>query len=212
MDGELTNGTLRMSNEEEISRMYQEDPGEIIKLNRDIQLKNMISANYGERAWNALADQIIWQSGDSGVASVNYQEGSYYSNIETFPYISYRPTTDFGILGRQNGQTTITATHKVTGLEENVAVTVNTLKDKLYLFQLYPRKETKLVFTTGAGKLKHITSDQNGAATLYLPASEGGIAGNVYCYNSTHRGTIYAENLRSGEGTGPGWSGTPATI
>lgn len=189
----------KLSNRETISGMSQT---EILALNRDIQLKEVISTNYGERAWNALADQIIWKSSDSNVASINYPQGSYYDNIENYTYVSYRPTTDFGILGRDNGQTTFTATHKVTGISDSVPVTVETLENKLYLFQFYPQAETTILYTNGDGVQKTATSDSTGAAAIY---EESGITGNVYCSskdanNKEYRGTLYAENLKSGEG------------
>lgn len=189
----------KLSNRDEISKMSQTD---ILALNRDIQLKEVISTNYGERAWNALADQIIWKSSDSSVASINYPQGSYYDNIENYTYVSYRPTTDFGILGRDNGQTTFTATHKVTGISDSVPVTVETLENKLYLFQFYPQAETTILYTNGDGQQKTAKSDENGAAAIY---EESGITGNVYCSSKDasgkeYRGTLYAETLKSGEG------------
>lgn len=188
-----------LSNRDKISQMSQK---EILALNRDIQLKEVISTNYGERAWNALADQIIWKSEDSSVASINYPQGSYYDNIENYTYVSYRPTTDFGILGRDNGQTTFTATHKVTGISDSVPVTVETLENKLYLFQFYPQAETTILYTNGDGQQKTAKSDSTGAAAIY---EESGITGNVYCSSKDasgkeYRGTLHAETLKSGEG------------
>lgn len=191
-------GSYTLSNRDEISQMTQE---QILALNRDIQLKEVISTNYGERAWNALADQIIWKSEDSSVASINYPQGSYYDNIENYTYVSYRPTTDFGILGRENGETTFTATHKVTGISDSVPVTVETLENKLYLFQFYPQAETTIHYTNGGGVDKIVTSDSTGAAAIY---EESGIKGNLYCSSKDgdkeYRGTLYAETLKSGEG------------
>lgn len=189
----------KLSNRDRISKMKPED---IVALNRDIQLKEVISTNYGERAWNALADQIIWKSGDSGVASINYPDGSFYDNIENYSYVSYRPTTDFGIQGRENGQTTFTATHKVTGISDSVPITVETLENKLYLFQFYPQVKTTIVYTNGNGETKTAYSDEKGAAAIY---EESGIQENVYCSSKNasgkgYRGTIYPETLKSGEG------------
>lgn len=189
----------KLSNRDRISKMTQD---QIVALNRDIQLKEVISTNYGERAWNALADQIIWKSGDSSVASINYPDGSFYDNIENYSYVSYRPTTDFGILGRENGQTTFTATHKVTGISDSVPITVETLENKLYLFQFYPQVKTTILYTNGDGTQKTATSDENGAVAIY---EESGIIGNIYCSaedasGKEYRGTLYAETLKSGEG------------
>ena len=73
---------------------------------------------------------------------------------------------------------------------------METLKDKLYLFQFYPQAETTILYTNGDGVQKTATSDSTGAAAIY---EESGITGNVYCSskdanNKEYRGTLYAEN------------------
>ncbi len=135
--------SVTMSNVSRIADMKQD---QILALKRDIYLKNIISANYGEYAWSEVADQIMWKSADNKVATVNYQQGTLYDNIENFSYTSYRPTTDFGLSGLSDGSTTVTATHKLTGMTDSLNVQVETLKDKLYLFQCYPQTQTTLTF------------------------------------------------------------------
>ena len=204
VDGAAAN-QVQMSNITEISQMSQE---QILALKRDIYLKNIISANYGEYAWSEVADQIMWKSENSAVASVNYQQGTLYDNIENFSYTSYRPSTDLGLSGLSNGSTTITATHKLTGMKDSLDVTVETLKDKLYLFQCYPQTETKLTFEqytnsnhTATEKVT-LTSDKTGAAAYY---AQYGIASDVYCEATTesgilYMGTFYHSQLKTGEG------------
>ena len=80
LDGAAAGGGSTMSNVDKIAGLWGQG-GEtgseaIVALQRDIALKNVISINYGEYAWAELADQIKWNSSDSAVASVNYQQGT----------------------------------------------------------------------------------------------------------------------------------------
>lgn len=205
VDGERDeDGTLLMSNREAISQMSQKD---VLALNRDISLKNAISINYGEYAWQELADQIAWASSNSSVASMNYQQGTLYENIENFAYTSYRPTEDFVLSGLSDGEVSVTATHKLTGMQDLFDVKVETLTDKLYLFQCYPQATTTLSFDiyTDAehSATEHVTiaSGGDGRAAYY---AEHGIASDVYCTSTdddgyTYLGTFYQAALKSGE-------------
>lgn len=204
VDGAEAGNSLTMSNRDEISGMSQE---QILALKRDIYLKDVISANYGQYAWAEVADQIAWASSNSDVASVNYQQGTLYEDIRNFPYVSYRPTEDFMLSGKTDGTTAITATHKLTGMTDSLNVTVETLKDRLYLFQCYPQAETKLTFRAytsadkAATKEVTITSDSSGAAAYY---AEYGIASDVYCQSTgsdgnLYVGTFYRSDLKTGE-------------
>ncbi|MEG1579357.1 MAG: hypothetical protein RR336_11390, partial [Oscillospiraceae bacterium] len=78
---------------------------------------------------------------------------------------------------------------------------VETLKNKLYLFQCYPQTETTLTYTDGAGNTQTATSDATGAAAIY---EEQGISGDVYCNakvgDITYLGTFYQAELKTGEG------------
>lgn len=181
----------------------------VLALKRDIHLKDVISVNYGTYAWNEVADQIRWNSSDSSVASIDYKQGAVYENIENFKNnVTYRPTSDFLLAGHKDGDTTITATHNLLqDLSTSVDVHVETLKDKLYLFQCYPQGETTLIFKeyTNEGKTATkdvtITSNAEGAAAYY---AEYGIASNVTCsYVDTdgnqYYGTFYQSTLESGE-------------
>nr|MCR4804193.1 hypothetical protein [Clostridia bacterium] len=189
--------SILMSNVEAISNMTS---SEILGLNRDISLHNEISANYGEFAWAELADRLAWDSSDDSVATINYQQGYVYEDIRNFTYTAYRPTTDFVLSGLSTGQTEISATHTLTGMEASLDVTVETLKDKLYIFQFYPKTTTKVQFVNGLGETVTVSSDNTGALAHY---EESGIASTVHCkanYNGdTYLGSFKAEQLLSGE-------------
>lgn len=198
VNGKTSAGSVTMSNIAEISRMTQD---QILALKRDVYLKNIISVNYGEYAWNEVSDQIVWASSDSGVASVNYQQGALYENIENFSYVSYRPTVELGLSGIVDGKALVTAVHKLTGMKRKLDVTVETLKDRLYLFQCYPQAVTELTYTAGDGEEKTVYTDSTGAAAVY---EENGIQSNVYCSaridGVTYLGTFYLDRLKTGEG------------
>ena len=81
------------------------------------------------------------------MATVNYQQGTLYENIENFSYTSYRPSIDFILSGLEEGEATITATHVKTGITDIVKVNVETPQDQLYLFQCYPKAKTTLNHT-----------------------------------------------------------------
>ena len=189
----------------------QEWQQKIIAMNRDIHLKEVISLNYGTYAWNEVADQIKWSSTNSAVASIDYKQGAVYENIENFEFTTYRPTSDFLLAGHQGGNTTVTATHNLLQqLTDSVEVQVETLKDKLYLFQCYPQGTTAGkttltfdVYTDASRKnTDHvtITSDDSGAAAYY---AEFGIASDVTCSyqkdSIQYYGTFYKDSLESGE-------------
>lgn len=214
LDGAKAEDSLKMSNWEKIAELWgdggQSGSENIVALQRDIALKNVISINYGEYAWAELADQIAWNSSDSAVATVNYQQGTLYENIENFSYTSYRPSTDFILSGLKDGTTTITAQHVKTGITDSVTVNVETLRDQLYLFQCYPKAVTTLtyeVYTNGnrtATEQMTLNTNANGEAAIYAPY---GLAGDVYCMSNvkengekvTYLGTIYNRSLVSSE-------------
>ena len=186
-----------LSNISNISGMSSE---EILALNRDINLGNTISINYGDYAWAQVTDKIRWMSTDSSVASINYQQGGLYDRIENYSYTTYRPSEEFILSGLKDGQATIRAVHDKTGMETSVNVTVETLKDKLYLFQVSPKTETELTYTNGNGEQKTVYTNADGALALY---EESGIASDIHLKStyegSTYLGTIFANTLASGE-------------
>jgi hypothetical protein len=172
VDGEDLS-TVVMDNNPEVSAMNSEA---ILALNRNIDLKNFIGINYGDYPWGSVADRIQWESSDSGIASVNYKQGTYYENVEKYDYTSYRPSTEFMLAGNSEGETAITAIHSITGMQDTLDVNVKTLKDKLYIFNFYPKQLTELTYTNGEGVVKQLTSNSNGEIAVY---EESGIASDI---------------------------------
>ena len=196
IDGtEVPNKYHVMSNIDRIKSMTSE---QILALKRDIYLKNVISINFGEHAWGKIRDQISWKSSDSKVASINFKEQNLYENIESYLYTSYRPETEFVLSGLNNGSSRITAVHATTGLTKTIDVKVDTLKDKLYLFQISPMAETSLTYINGEGISRSVKTNANGELALY---EESGIKSEIYMKSTigdqVYLGTIYKDLVSS---------------
>ena len=145
-------------------------------------------------------DGIRWLSSNNNAISVNYKQGGLYEDIRNFSFDSYLPETKMALSGLANGTATVTATHAATGMRAAVQVTAKTLQNKFYLFQLTPAAETTLQYTDGKGVPKTVTTNSEGVLALYEP---NGIASEVSLRSGSgadiYLGTIYKENLRSGE-------------
>ena len=56
----------------------------------------------------------------------------------------------------------------MTNSTEILDVRVETLKDKLYLFQIYPKAKTTLTYVNGNGETRTIDTNSNGELALYM--------------------------------------------
>lgn len=192
---------VTMDNNDYIKSLYnREGSSGILGLNRKINLKEFIGINYDEYPWGNITDQIKWTSSDSGVASVNYSPGTIYENVEKLDYTSYRPSTKFMLAGNSDGAAVITATHAATGMQDKLDVNVKTLKDKLYIFNFYPKQETKITYINGNGEVRNLISDAQGQIAIY---EEEGIASDITLKsgsnNNLYLGTLYNNKLLSSE-------------
>ena len=190
---------LTMDNTSKVSGTLPTVTAEILQLRQELGLIEYIGINYDKYRWNSFKDGIQWAS-DNNAISVNYKQGGLYEDISNFSFDSYLPETKMALSGRANGTATVTATHAATGMRADVQVTAKTLQNKFYLFQLTPAAETTLQYTDGTGASKTFKTNSDGVLALYEPngiASEvslrSGSGGDIYL------GTIYKENLRSGE-------------
>ena len=191
---------LTMDNTSKVSGSLPTVTAEILQLRQELGLIEYIGINYDEYGWNSFKDGIRWLSSNNNAISVNYKQGGLYEDIRNFSFDSYLPETKMALSGLANGTATVTATHAATGMNAAVQVTAKTLQNKFYLFQLTPAAETTLQYTDGKGVPKTVTTNSEGVLALYEPngiASEvslrSGSGGDIYL------GTIYKENLRSGE-------------
>ena len=191
---------LTMDNTSKVSGTLPTETAKILQLRQELGLIEYIGINYDEYRWNSFKDGIQWASSNNNAISVNYKQGGLYEDIKNFSFDSYLPETKMALSGRANGTATVTATHAATGMSAAVQVTAKTLQNKFYLFQLTPAAKTTLQYTDGTGAPKTVTTNSDGVLALYEPngiASEvslrSGSGGDIYL------GTIYKENLRSGE-------------
>ena len=191
---------LTMDNTSKVSGSLPTDTAEILQLRQELGLIEYIGINYDKYRWNSFKDGIRWASSNNNAISVNYKQGGLYEDIRNFSFDSYLPETKMALSGRANGTATVTATHAATGMSAAVQVTAETLQNKFYLFQLTPAAETTLQYTDGKGASKTVTTNSEGVLALYEP---NGIASEVSLRSGSgadiYLGTIYKENLRSGE-------------
>ena len=191
---------LTMDNTSKVSGTLPTDTAKILQLRQELGLIEYIGINYNEYGWNSFKDGIRWLSSNNNAISVNYKQGGLYEDIRNFSFASYLPETKMALSGRANGTATVTATHAATGMSAAVQVTAKTLQNKFYLFQLTPAAETTLQYTDGTGASKTVKTNSDGVLALYEP---NGIASEVSLRSGSgadiYLGTIYKENLRSGE-------------
>ena len=191
---------LNMDNTSKVSGNLPTDTAKILQLRQELGLIEYIGINYDEYGWNSFKDGIRWLSSNNNAISVNYKQGGLYEDIRNFSFDSYLPETKMALSGLANGTATVTATHAATGMRAAVQVTAKTLQNKFYLFQLTPAAETTLQYTDGKGVPKTVTTNSEGVLALYEP---NGIASEVSLRSGSgadiYLGTIYKENLRSGE-------------
>ena len=174
---------------------------------RDISLTADVSMD-PDKPWLEVPDQFAWSAEDTTTASgtgqthatLNYQQGALYEDITRYQRTSYGPTAEFRLSGLSDGTTKVTAEHVNTGTVAELIVNVDTLQDKLFLFQFTPAVETALRYTNGDGVQKEVTSMADGRAAIY---EESGIQGDVYLESqqgdTEYFGTLYNENLVSSE-------------
>ena len=200
-DGEgNTISKLTMDNTSKVSGSLPTVTAKILQLRQELGLIEYIGINYDEYGWNSFKDGIRWLSSNNNAISVNYKQGGLYEDIRNFSFDSYLPETKMALSALANGTATVTATHAATGMRADVQVTAKTLQNKFYLFQLTPAAETTLQYTDGKGVPKTVTTNSEGVLALYEP---NGIASEVSLRSGSgediYLGTIYKENLRSGE-------------
>lgn len=199
-DKGITISALTMDNTSKVSGTLPTETAEILQLRQELGLIEYIGINYDEYGWNSFKDGIQWLSSNNNAISVNYKQGGLYEDIRNFSFASYLPETKMALSGRANGTATVTAIHAATGMSAAVQVTAETLQNKFYLFQLTPAAKTTLQYTDGKGAPKTVTTNSDGVLALYEP---NGIASEVSLRSGSgadiYLGTIYKENLRSGE-------------
>jgi len=200
--GEAADGsTVTMNNAERVVEYLNENGfqltfGDFTAMRTDISLQKIVSVNYGSGVWGALSDKMQWSSSDPNAVGINYEEGGFYADINVYSYTSYSPYSDFLIVGKEDAEmVTITATHAATGMQASFNVKVETLKNKLYLFQFYPKTVTTVHYINGKGEERLIATDEQGRLAVYEP---DGIKGSVTGYANID-GEVYVGTFMNGE-------------
>ncbi len=193
---------VSMDNNSYIKNLYDDKGSEgILDLDRNIYLKKYIGINYSQYPWGNITDQIKWSSGNSKIASINYRQGNLYENVETYNYSGYRSSIEFMLAGNSDGDTVITATHAATGMKDTVNVNVTTLKNKLYIFNFYPKQETSIAYVNGNGEARSLNTNSEGEIAVY---EEYGITSDITLKSGSsdnlYLGTLYNNKLISSEG------------
>lgn len=171
---------------------------DIMALRQELGLIEYVSINADAHNWSSFRDGIQWAlSGDAENVAINYRQGGLWDNIEDLSYETYLPQTQMAISATADVQgVTVTAT----GMSDAVTVDVETLQDKLYMFQATPAQVTTVTYTTGKGEARTLTTNADGLLVVYEP---DGIASDVQFRsgNATNPnlGTIAQEALSSGE-------------
>ncbi len=197
IDG-ASKSALTMSNMDAIKNMTND---ERVALKRNINLKNEMTINNKDyKDMGEIADQLRWSSSNNDIGAIYMNNSGEMTDITRLNYFSYQPKQRFLLSGLENGKTTISATHARTGMETTLDVAVNTLRDKLYLFQFYPKTLTTIAYTDRKGVEKTFSSNASGEMALY---DEDGIGSDVYVTSdfnhTTFTGVISQETLLSKE-------------
>ena len=175
---------------------------DIMALRQELGLIAYVSINADAHNWSSFRDGIQWAlSGDAENVAINYRQGGLWDNIEDLSYETYLPQTQMAISATADVQgVTVTATHAATGMSDTVTVDVETLQDKLYMFQATPAQVTTVTYTTGKGEARTLTTNADGLLVVYEP---DGIASDVQFRSgdttNPNLGTIAQEALSSGE-------------
>ncbi|MCF2664081.1 S-layer homology domain-containing protein [Oscillibacter valericigenes] len=190
------------------------DAPAIAKLRSELSLMESISINFKDYNWSILNDAIQWTTSTGQgeeisdelqrAVTINYREGMLYAPLENYSYTCYLPQTILLLSGLRDGSNTVTAQHSsLSSLSDSVTVNVETLKNKLYLFQFTPAVKTEVSYEDGLGKTHTVYTNDDGSLALFEP---NGIASDLRAASVSsgvsYRGTISNLALKSGEGNG----------
>ena len=143
-------------------------------LRSELSLMETIGINTRDFDWSILYDTVKWSTstGQGGAVedetqravSLNYREGSLYAPLEQYSYSSYLPQTILLLSGLRDGTNTVTAAHSaLPALRDTVKVNVETLKDRLYLFQFTPAVRTEISYEDGLGETHTLYTNSDGS-------------------------------------------------
>ncbi len=159
-----------MSMDDKLKDMTSE---EILNLNRNIVLMDNININT-EYKWSRLFDKTTWSVMDDNILSLKYMNGGLLSNVDGNNLVA--PDAQLLLEGLSTGKSSITVRHNLTGMEEEIEVTVDNLKEKLFIFQVYPAQKSKVTYTNGDSRYKEVETDKDGRIAIF---ESSGIKGDI---------------------------------
>ncbi len=220
---QVVDGVITMGNEDWIKDIPRNADGKSLKLKddedennksqltidqlrQDVNLSVIVSIKYGDYAWGLLSDQIGWESRSnitgelSNDVRLTYYKGGIYSDIRASAVPTFLPTSDFMLVGTNNDEFTIKATHARSGMSTDISGTSKSLKDKLYLFQFMPKTEVTLTYKTDTETVT-LKTDKNGAIAIYEP---NGIRSDIICSadmgeSGMYTTTVFISTVRTSE-------------
>lgn len=172
MAGDKVTDSLILNNNHKLSTMTSD---EILALDRKITLTENISINNKEYKWSNLADKIVWQVEDKKKISLKYNDSGIYKEIDNSS-IGFLPGIELLLEGVTSGNTSITATHSLTGMEASLDIEIDKSEDKLFIFQVYPAQEATVYYTNGDNLNRSHETDKKGRIAIY---EENGISSSV---------------------------------
>lgn len=192
--------TIALSNRSVAATLPTDSQG-IMALRQQLGLIEYVSINADAYNWSSFSDGIQWVTDDPEAVGIYYRQGGLWDNIEDLIYETYLPQSQMAVSATDDAdRVTITAIHDATNMRDSVTVSVETLRDKLYLFQVSPAEETTLTYVNGDGETKTATTTADGVLAIY---EESGIRSDVYLRSGTaeepNLGTIRQSALSSGE-------------
>lgn len=136
---------------------------EILNLNRNIALTDTININTKYK-WSNLFDKTTWSVGDDNILSLKYKDGGLLDSVNDSIVL---PGTQLLLEGLSPGQSYLTMTHNLTGMEEKTEITVENLRDKLFLFQVFPAQKSKITYISGENKYKLAETNEKGKIAIF---------------------------------------------
>jgi len=208
VDGQrMENGPIVLDNalQVDVLRSYngnwsEADSAQIVSMQRDIPLiKTLTIAD--NKVWNSAADRFAWTYSGLSAFSLYRNSNAGLMDVNHLSSNILAPDTSFMLMGKTDGSGEISAIHARTNEEIKADVTVSTLKDKLYLFQFTPMRETTVSYIAADGEEITLQSDAKGQLAIYEPS---GIRSSIQLSSGSgadlYVGTIYPEKLLSSEG------------
>jgi len=171
---------------------------EIFAIRGELTLSYYLQLDTSSFPWTGY-DGLTWQIKDTTIAEVYYLSNGW-TKVSSDTVL--HPTTLMRIVGYQEGKTTLTVTHKASGMSVDIPISVVTLENKLYLLSTSPVDITEVSYTNGAGSSKTVDTTTFGRSdvAIYEPS---GIVGEIKFKGvfgtDLYFGSIRASQLNTGE-------------